>query len=249
MPQYLEGDRWAALDRTNFNIDSLLQALDAGDELITSCPTCGYYMKVLLKHKSYYSESYQKSVNAGEDELKVPHTAGEPDKYMILKKSIYGERLKDDGYFSSIDPMARIRLAENIHDAGEYLARLHAEGQLDTSFHTISERMVYFAPCHQREQRMGLPYLDILRLIPGLNIERVGGDFDCCGMGGNFGFKAAFHEKSLSVGRPVMEMIRERAPQAIITDCVSCGLQFSHELPYQVFHPMEILARAYGLGA
>jgi glycerol-3-phosphate dehydrogenase subunit C len=249
MPHYLEGDRRATLDRTNFNIRSLLQALEVGEDLITSCPSCGYYMMVLLKHKSYYSESYQKSVNAGEDELKVPHTAGEPNKYMILKKSIYGERLKDDGYFSSIDPMARIRLAENIRDAGQYLARLHAQGELDTGFMPIPDRMVYFAPCHQREQRMGLPYLEILRLIPELVIERVGGDLDCCGMGGNFGFKRDFHEKSLAVGRPVMEKIREQAPRAIVTDCMSCSLQFSHELPYPVFHPLEILARAYGLGA
>jgi glycerol-3-phosphate dehydrogenase subunit C len=26
---------------------------------------------------------------------------------------------------------------------------------------------------------------------------------------------------------------------------MSCRLQFNHELPYPVFHPLEILARAY----
>ncbi len=249
MPLYLEGDRQATLARTKFNISSLLQALDAGDDLITSCPSCGYYMKVLFKNRTYYSEGYQKSVNAGEDELKVPHPAQGSKKHMILKKSMYKDILKDDGYFSTIDALDRIRLAEHMLDAGEYLARLHAQGELDTGFMPVPERMVYFAPCHQREQKIGTPYLDIFRLIPGLVIEQVGGSLDCCGMGGNFGFKKDFHEKSLAVGRPLMEKIRERAPQAIVTDCMSCSLQFSHELPYPVYHPMEILARAYGLGA
>jgi len=248
MPQLLEGDRRATLERTKFNIRHLLESLHAGDDLICSCPSCGFYMKVLLRNRAYYSESYQKSVNAGEDELKVPNPGQGDNKYRVLKKSMYRDILKDDGYFSSIDPMDRIGLAEHLFDAGEYLARLHAEGRFDTRFTAIPERMVYFAPCHQREQKMGLPYLDLLKLIPGIIIEQVGGDTDCCGMGGNFGFKADSHEKSLAVGRPLMAKIRERSPQAIITDCMSCRLQFSQELPYPVFHPMEILARAYQTG-
>jgi glycerol-3-phosphate dehydrogenase subunit C len=64
-------------------------------------------------------------------------------------------------------------------------------------------------------------------------------------MGGNFGFKIEFHEKSLFVGLPLMAKIRGKAPRAIITDCMICRLQFNHELPYPVFHPLEILARAY----
>ncbi len=43
--------------------------------------------------------------------------------------------------------------------------------------------------------------------------------------------------------------IRGRSPQEIITDYMSYGLQFSHELPYPVYHPMEVLARAYGKAA
>jgi glycerol-3-phosphate dehydrogenase subunit C len=71
-------------------------------------------------------------------------------------------------------------------------------------------------------------------------------------MGGNFGFKDDFHEKSLVVGQPLLDKIRKQNPQAIITDCMSCSLQFHQVLPYPVFHPIEILARAYqaaGTGA
>jgi glycerol-3-phosphate dehydrogenase subunit C len=64
-------------------------------------------------------------------------------------------------------------------------------------------------------------------------------------MGGNFGFKTSFHETSLALGRSLMEKIRAREPQAIVTDCLSCRLQFQQVLPYPIFHPVEILARAY----
>jgi glycerol-3-phosphate dehydrogenase subunit C len=166
------------------------------------------------------------------------------NQHRILKKLVFGNILKDDGYFSSLDPMARIAVAEHLFDAGEYLGRLHAEGCLDTRFSAIPGRMAYFAPCHQREQKMGRPYLELLALIPGLSVQLVG-DTACCGMGGNFGFKADFHEQSLVVGRPLLEKIRKQDPEAIITDCMSCRLQFRHALPYPVFHPLEILARAY----
>jgi glycerol-3-phosphate dehydrogenase subunit C len=204
-------------------------------------------MKTLLKERAYYSEDYQRSVRAGEDEIKVPNPSLGDQKHRVLKKSMYKEILRDDGYFAPLAPLPRINLAEHLFDAGEYLAGLHAEGRFDTRFHARPERMVYFAPCHQREQKMGTPYLELLAQIPGIVIEPVGGG-SCCGMGGNFGLKADFHEKSLAVGRPLMENIRAQAPQAIITDCMSCRLQFRHALPYPVFHPMEILARAYRAG-
>jgi len=245
MPQLVEGARKSSLQLVKSNMESLLASVQAGDELVCSCPSCGYLMKVLLRERACYSDAYQKSVNAGEDELKVPEPCQGGTKHRVLKKSMYKDILKDDGYFSSLDPMARIGLAGHLSDAGEYLGRLHAEGHLDTGFSAIPERMAYFAPCHQREQKVGRPYLGLLALIPGIIIEAVGGGMDCCGMGGNFGFKTDFHDKSLEIGRSLMEKIRKLDPQAIITDCMSCRLQFSHELPYPVFHPMEILARAY----
>ncbi len=107
--------------------------------------------------------------------------------------------------------------------------------------------MVYFAPCHQRQQKIDSPYLELLALIPELKVDMLGG-MDCCGMGGNFGFKRDFHEKSLVIGNPLIARIRRRSPKAIITDCMSCKLQFNHLLPYPVFHPLEILATSYRAG-
>lgn len=107
--------------------------------------------------------------------------------------------------------------------------------------------MVYYQPCHQREQKIGIPYLDLLRRIPGLHMEPVASATDCCGMGGSLGFKKDFYDASLRLASPLIRKIQAAAPEAIITDCLSCRLQFQHLLPYKVFHPVEILSRAYAL--
>jgi glycerol-3-phosphate dehydrogenase subunit C len=44
------------------------------------------------------------------------------------------------------------------------------------------------------------------------------------------------------MGRPLMEKIRGLDPDALVTDCLSCRLQFNQHLPIPVFHPVEILA-------
>jgi glycerol-3-phosphate dehydrogenase subunit C len=245
MPHLAEGARDNALRRARNNLEQLLESVQAGEELLCSCPTCGYFLKVLLKERAQYSEAFTKIVEAEEAAAESPRDAKKFNKLRSLKKSDYKNVMIDDGYFSSIDPIHRINLSKQIADVGEYLARLHGAGQLDTRFGAINQCLVYYAPCHQRQQKIGTPYLDLLALIPGLSIEPVGTGMDCCGMGGNFGFKADFHAISLVLGRPLMEKIRACDPQAIVTDCLSCALQFRQVLPCPVFHPVEILARAY----
>jgi glycerol-3-phosphate dehydrogenase subunit C len=245
MPTLLEGDDETTFRRVRANLETLLDAVQEGFEIVCSCPTCGYLMKVLLKERAFYAEAYQQTVGAGADEIKVPNASAPGDGFVRLKKSMYRKILSDDGYFAALDPLKRIALAEKVFDLGEYLERLDHQKRLNTDFDELKGRMVYFAPCHQREQGIGSPYETLLARIPGLAVTRVGGAMDCCGMGGNLGYKKNFHEKSIALGRPLMEKIQAAAPEAIVTDCLSCRLQFQHLLPHPVHHPLEILARAY----
>jgi len=43
----------------------------------------------------------------------------------------------------------------------------------------------------------------------------------------------------------LMDQIKELDPQWLVTDCLSCRLQFKQLLPHQVFHPIELLKEAY----
>ncbi len=251
MPSLLEGDRQLTLEFAQFNINYLSDAVADGYGIVCSCPTCGFMLRNVIKEGAYHSREYQASVGADETYLKIPRakTSDNPGgkKFELLKRNIFQSILKDDGYFSDIDPLKRIMVAENTFDLGEYLAGLHRSGELKTNFGEVPGRMVYYPPCHLREQNIGRPYQELLSLLPGVNLEPVDGSLYCCGMAGIMGFKREFHETSISLGNKLMAKIKKLDPEKLVTDCLSCRLQFKQLLPYQVVHPIELLLEAYDL--
>jgi glycerol-3-phosphate dehydrogenase subunit C len=62
------------------------------------------------------------------------------------------------------------------------------------------------------------------------------------------GFKRDFHLPSIELSRRLIGRIRELEPDVLVTDCLSCRLQFRQLLPLTVVHPVEILCRSYGAG-
>jgi glycerol-3-phosphate dehydrogenase subunit C len=250
MPPFLEGDRSPALKMAGANLKRLAVLVAEGFDIVCSCPTCGFVLKKLIRERAYYSEAYQQMVGALPDTLKIPvagaRTAAGAPIFNTLRKSIYGRILQDDGYFATLDPLDRIAVAENTYDAGEYLARSIRSGAGLAPVGKLKRRLTYFVPCHQREQGIGRPYLELLQQVPGLTIDVVDGAYDCCGMGGIMGFKRDFHEHSLKLGAPVMEKIRALNPDTVVTDCLSCRLQLTQMTPFAVRHPLEILAAVWG---
>ncbi len=248
MPSLIEGDAATAVRRLAFNLKILIEAMDLGLQPVFSCPTCGYVMKILLKEGAFYSEAYQRRAGAGPGEIIVPEKRFGSSGNASLSKMIYGEIFKDDGIFSGLDPLDRIALAAAATDTGVYLERLRSEGRLKSTPGPLPMKAVHFTSCHQREQGTGDAYKNILALIPGLVIAEAGGPMDCCGMAGSAGFKKEFYHDSLRVGAPLFQKIRAHGPEAIITDCLSCRLQFNQVLPIPVYHPLEIIARANMIG-
>jgi glycerol-3-phosphate dehydrogenase subunit C len=248
MPTLLEGDRSTTLRRARTNLKALIELGREGYDLVCSCPTCGYLLKVLLKENACYADAYQKAVGAGANEIKVPDDTAGGDGFIRVKKTMYQRILQDNGLFSELDPLERIEVSTHIQDLGAFLFGLHKEGRLNTEFGQLEGHMVYYAPCHQREQGVGSPYPELLAKIPGLDIQPIGGAMDCCGMGGSLGYKRQFHEDSIRLGDRLMAKIEAAAPTLIVTDCLSCRLQFQHRLPYRVLHPLELLLQAYNAG-
>ena len=249
MAPLLEGDRELTLEFVRFNVERLAEVVEEGYDVVCSCPTCGYLFKTVLGEGAYFSKEYQEAAGGDEKEIKVPDRKGlgeqEGRKFTSLSKIVYQGILKDDGYFSSISPLKRIKVAEHTYDLGEYLAYLHRKGALATDFRPVPGRLAYYPPCHLREQEIGTPYVDLLRLIPGINLETIEGRFYCCGLGGIMGFKQEFHENSVQLGGDLMKKIREMNPERLVTDCLSCRMQFHQLSPVEVVHPIEILLESY----
>ncbi len=133
-------------------------------------------------------------------------------------------------------------LAKHIFDLFEFLRSLRESGNLNLHFRELPLRAAYFAPCHLRSLDIGLPALEILRLIPGLQVENI--DADCCGMGGTFGFKKDKYEISQEIGKDLAEAIDRLSPEVVLTDCEGCRMQIRHLTGLKVMHPVQVLRDA-----
>jgi glycerol-3-phosphate dehydrogenase subunit C len=250
MPSFLEGDRKLTMEFAGHNLNLLADAVTDGFDILCSCPTCSYMLRHLLPEGAYYSREYQESIGADLKFIRVPARPkpgeAQGEKMDAFDKTIFKNILKDEGYFSTLDPMKRVALAEKVFDVGEYLLRLHQSGELKDDFAPVHAKTVYFPPCHQREQEFGQPYMELLGLIPGLKLDAIRGNLYCCGLAGVMGFKRDFHQPSIELGRRLIEKIRALNPEILVTDCLSCRLQFNQLLPTKVLHPVEILWMAHG---
>ena len=67
------------------------------------------------------------------------------------------------------DPVLK-RVSERTYDICELLLELHDRGELKTDFKPIPETVAYHAPCQQQGHWIGKPALDLLALIPELQV-------------------------------------------------------------------------------
>jgi Fe-S oxidoreductase len=137
-------------------------------------------------------------------------------------------------------------VASHTRDLFEYLAALQAGGALSTDFRRAGERVAYHVPCHLRAQNIGVKAADVLRAIPGAHvtvIER------CSAVDGTWGFKKEYYELSLKVAAPLFEAVTASKAGTVATDCPLAALQIAQGTGSTPCHPIEILARAYGIDA
>lgn len=251
MPAMLEGDRQLALKYAGQNMAGLAEAVEAGYDIVCSCPTCGYMIKRLWRagaDMALWSKELEKSNSEFTTVQKGHGMIGAlSGKYSIRIRSSHLKRVvRDEGAFSAMSPEKRLLISERTYDLGEYLLKLHRSGGLKTKFDPFKFKAAYYPPCHLREQRVGLPYQDLLRLIPGVSVEAITGD-TCCGNGGIMGLKKEFHPWSIRIGSRLMARLKSLNPELVATDCLSCRMQFNQLTSYEVVHPIQIIQQAYDL--
>jgi glycerol-3-phosphate dehydrogenase subunit C len=134
------------------------------------------------------------------------------------------------------------KVSQHLHDLFEFLRNLKESEGFNANFKGLSLKAAYFAPCHLRALGIGLPALEILRLIPGLKIDNI--EADCCGMGGTFGFKKEKYEISQEIGKDLLVAIDRLKPEIILSDCEGCRMQIRHLTGLKVLHPIQVLRDA-----
>ncbi len=133
-------------------------------------------------------------------------------------------------------------------DIFEFLREQHEQGELRTDFRPITMTLPYHAPCQQRAHRIGKPALEIMALIPGLDLRE--SHVSCCGIAGTYGYKREKYQIGMDVGKELFEFINAQGDQLEYSACDSetCRWQMDHGtggLPSR--HPIEFVAAGYGL--
>ncbi len=145
------------------------------------------------------------------------------------------------------------RLARASFDISEYVVGIARKEGLAPGLSPIPGGVSVHLACHARAQNMGQKGADLLRLLPDTEvgvIER------CSGHGGSWGFKGAHFETALKVGRPAARQARDGGKGFVVSECPLAGVHLAQGMellggdgprPTLAGHPIQILARAYGL--
>jgi glycerol-3-phosphate dehydrogenase subunit C len=100
---------------------------------------------------------------------------------------------------------------------------------------------------------MGQKAAEMLRLLPQADvavIER------CSGHGGSWGVLKGNFETALKVGKPVARQALKNAKPFLASECPLAGMHIVQEMemladgqsvPHRSLHPIELVARAYGI--
>ncbi|MDR3506911.1 MAG: heterodisulfide reductase-related iron-sulfur binding cluster [Caulobacteraceae bacterium] len=145
------------------------------------------------------------------------------------------------------------RLAAATRDISEYVVDISKTFGLAGGLQPIPGGVTVHHACHARAQNMGAKSAEMLRLIPETRIDLVE---RCSGHGGTFGVMKATRPMAMKVGKAAARQVAQKKDETLCSDCpLACkhlGQLLVAELPAGAAqpaqaHPIEILARAYGL--
>ena len=143
---------------------------------------------------------------------------------------------------------ATVLLKMGTWDLFEFLREQLQNGELRTDFKPVKMVLPYHAPCQQRAHRIAKPALEIMELIPELDLRE--SHARCCGIAGTYGYKSEKYKIAMDVGEELFSFVKAQGDELEYTACDSetCRWQLEHGtagLPSR--HPVEIVAAAYGL--
>ena len=136
-------------------------------------------------------------------------------------------------------------VAAGTYDIFEFLRQLAERGELKTDFRPMPRRLPYHPPCQYRAHRLGKPAMDVLALVPGLQLDE--SHADCCGIAGTYGLKREKYQIAQDVGQSLFEFVRRAGADLVLCDSETCRWQITHATGVPSQHPIEVLAAAYGL--
>ncbi|TVR82452.1 MAG: glycerol-3-phosphate dehydrogenase [Rhodospirillales bacterium] len=144
-------------------------------------------------------------------------------------------------------------LSQATFDAAEYVVDIARKEGLADGMRPLDGGVTVHIACHARAQNMGQKATDLLRLLPETDVKVIE---RCSGHGGSWGVMKDNFEVALKVGRPVARQALEDANRYVVSECPLARDHIIQMMEKQagspptvapVSHPIQIMARAYGL--
>ncbi len=136
-------------------------------------------------------------------------------------------------------------VAEATLDLMEFLERQRKRGGLPDDAQEGLGKVTYHAACHLRAQKIGFPGMRVLsKGLPDTEVTVVQ---ECSAVDGTWGMKAAHYEAGRRYAQRLVKAVAEEEDSLVVTDCPLSALRIRHENQREAIHPVEALARAYGL--
>jgi glycerol-3-phosphate dehydrogenase subunit C len=144
-------------------------------------------------------------------------------------------------------------VASRTFDPAEYLMRRHRDtddpftlrdefpGRADGS---VTDAVTYHVACHLQAQNAGLRSRDLLKTA-GVKCSIVQ---RCSGIDGTWGYRTENYELARLVARPLGREIEAAGNETVCGDCHLANGSILQETGTQPVHPMQLMARAYGVG-
>ncbi len=146
------------------------------------------------------------------------------------------------------------KLSKATFDISEYIVDIAKKEGLVPGMKPVPGTLSVHMACHARAQNMGQKAAEMLRLIPEADVKVIE---RCSGHGGSWGFKREWFDVAMKTGRPVARQAAGNGPGFVMSECPLAGVHIAQGMekqtaegpkPELVSHPVQLLARAYGIG-
>lgn len=171
----------------------------------------------------------------------LPHV--EAGKQILVPMPTCSMTMKSEWYEYLPDPEVK-RVAEATFDLMEFIEKQRRAKKLPPPEHALG-RVAYHAPCHLRAQKIGFPAARTLsKAVPDTEVQIVQ---ECSAVDGTWGMKAEHYDTGRRYAKRLVQEMSSGEPDLTLSDCGLSALRLKQELQQPVIHPIEALAKAYGL--
>ncbi|MEY9132690.1 FAD/FMN-containing dehydrogenase/Fe-S oxidoreductase [Bradyrhizobium diazoefficiens] len=162
----------------------------------------------------------------------VPIIGLEPSCLLTLRDELASLRKDDDAKAISAHALT----------FEEFLVREAQAGRLQLPLGTVADKAVVHGHCHQKSFGAFKPVEQVLRLVPGLEVETI--ESSCCGMAGAFGYGTETYDASIEMAELSLLPAVRRADEAtlVVADGTSCRHQIHDGAKREALHVARVLA-------